>query len=86
MKSWHSFYHKRVNVLGPAVTQPNPPPEVFTPEEEDALITFLANGGSFMIDTAPLLYNVSTAFHVTINFLRLDLLTLILLPHNFTVI
>jgi hypothetical protein len=62
MKSWHSFYHKKVNVLGPVVTQPNPPPEVFTPEEEDALITFLANGGSFMIDTTPLLYNVSTAF------------------------
>lgn len=60
MKSWHSFYHKKVNLLGPAVTQPNPPPEVFTPEEEDALITFLANGGSFMIDTTPLLYNVST--------------------------
>lgn len=59
MKSWHSFYHKKVGQLGPALTAPNPPPEKLEPIEEDALINFLAHGGSFMIDTSPLLYGVN---------------------------
>ncbi|KAF8317374.1 hypothetical protein DL93DRAFT_2095746 [Clavulina sp. PMI_390] len=55
-KSWHSFYHKKVSIIGPQATIPNPPPDNFTREEEQGLITFLANGGSFMVDTSPLLY------------------------------
>jgi hypothetical protein len=60
MKSWHSYYHKKANqILSNAGT--NPPPEQFTQEEEEALIDFLARGGSFMIDTSPLLYGVGLA-------------------------
>lgn len=89
MKSWHSFYHKKVNILGPIVTQPNPPPETFTPEEEEALVTFLANGGSFMVDTTLLLYNVSTVFwyFIFLNaFIYRDTPTLIHLSYTFAVL
>lgn len=69
MKSWHSFYHKKVHILGPALTAPNAPPDAFTPEEEEGLVHFLASGGSFMIDTTPLLYNVSSTSDL-LEFLR----------------
>lgn len=58
MKSWHSFYHKKVNALGPEASAINQPPEQFTDQEEQALVDFIASGGSFMVDTTPLLYGV----------------------------